>query len=61
MKDYREMLELLETLWERLENAPETKFDIEAVARVELANILARARTLLRALAEDEMLWRNEP
>jgi hypothetical protein len=60
MKEYREMLELLETLQERLEDAPDAKFDIEAVARAELANVLARARTLLQALAKDELLWREQ-
>jgi hypothetical protein len=59
MKEYREMLRLLEEIRERLENAPEAQFDIEAVARIELANILARANTLLQALAEDELLWRE--
>jgi hypothetical protein len=59
MSYYRETLEILEALEERLESAPEAKFDIEAVARIELANILARATVLLRALAEDELLWKQ--
>jgi hypothetical protein len=57
MSYYREVLEMVEKLEERLESAPEAKYDIEAVARIELANILARATVLLRALAEDEARW----
>jgi hypothetical protein len=44
----------LETLRERLEDIPEAKTDVEAVVRIELANVLARASVLLRALAANE-------
>jgi hypothetical protein len=61
MSYYRETLKMLEALDDRLDDAPEAKFDIEGVARIELANILARALVLLRALAEDEALWEKFP
>jgi hypothetical protein len=58
MSYYRETLEMVERVESHLESAPEAKYDIEAVARIELANILARATVLLRALAEDEVRWK---
>jgi hypothetical protein len=57
MKHYREMLELLEKLQEQIDDAPEAEYNTESVIRIELANILARARVLLVALADDGELW----
>jgi hypothetical protein len=48
------MLAGLEALEESLENAAESRTDAEALVRVELANVLARAGVLLGALAADE-------
>lgn len=52
---YRKMLAQLEALQDSLEGAGEAKTDTEALARVYLARALARAATLLRALAADEV------
>jgi hypothetical protein len=52
---YRKMLAQLEALEESLDNAGEAKTDLEAYARVLLARALARAGSILRALAADEV------
>ena len=51
---FRQMSTDLEALRENLEDAGEAKTDTEALVRVELANVLARAGVLLEALAADE-------
>lgn len=51
---WKSMLDLLESMREHLEDASEPESDLHAVVRVELANLLARASVLLKALAESE-------
>jgi len=51
---YHEMLNAVLAAQEYLENAPDATRDTEALLRVELAEVLARATAILRALANDE-------
>lgn len=53
---FTSMLALLEQLIEHLEDAPAAERDTEALMRQELANLLAKAAAILRALAADEKL-----
>lgn len=53
---YRELLQSFEQFEGKLDdtNAEEARTNAEAVIRVELAEIIARAAVLIRALAADE-------
>jgi hypothetical protein len=53
---YQDLLTQLEALTDACEGLPETQRDTEALLRVQLANALAEARNILRALAADELL-----
>jgi len=48
-----DLLNALEALIDGIERMPEATRDTEAVVRIELANVLARAEVLLRALVAD--------
>jgi hypothetical protein len=51
---FAKMLTDVEAVRELLEGAGEARTNAEAVVRIELANVLARADVLLGALAADE-------
>jgi hypothetical protein len=53
---FKDLLETFEKLESQFEGEREPVTDIEAVIRIELANILGRAGVILRALATDESL-----
>lgn len=54
------LFEQIEAIIEWLENAPASETDKEYLLRIQLANQLAEARKILRALANDEEMKKPE-